>query len=228
MAIPSGVNVEREPPQVLERFFELYRGFVGPGDLAFDIGASIGENTELLARAGARVVAVEPLEECAAMIPRSEHVRVLERAVGAEPGSLELMVCARSLDISTASQEWIGALAAAGFGVGPWEERRTVAVCTVDELVEEFGVPDFIKIDVEGYELEVLRGMSRCVRALSLETHACLGDEAAARVWRLDELGFTSFAVSEEHSAVLSDRMSAAEAEREVRELRWGDLYARR
>lgn len=225
---PDEINVKPEPPEVLERFYELYRGFVGPGDLAFDIGASIGENTELLARAGARVVAVEPLEECAAAIPLLEGVRVLQRAVGAEPGQLELMVCDRVLDTSTASQTWIDAVVAEGMARGPWDERRTVEMCTVDELIEEFGVPDFVKIDVEGYELEVLAGMSRSVRALSLETHACVGDKAAASVHRLDELGFTSFSVSAEHSAVLSDWMTAAEAEREVRELRWGDLYARR
>jgi FkbM family methyltransferase len=227
-SLPGVVNVEPEPPEVLERFYELYRQFVGPGDLAFDIGANIGENTELLARAGARVVAVEPLEECAAVISRGEGVHVLQRAVGAEPGQLELMVCHRSLDNSTVSQEWIDALAAEGILRGRWEERRTVEVCTVDELIEEFGEPDFVKVDVEGHELEVLAGMGRSVRALSLETHACLGDKAVACIRRLGELGFGSFAVSVGHSAVLSDWIGAAEVEREVREVVQGDLYARR
>src|SRR3954452_19736208 len=99
----AALRVKPEPPEVLERFYGLYRQFVGPGDLAFDIGASIGENTELLARAGARVVALEPLAECAAAIPRSGEVRVLERAIASEPGTLELMVCERAADISTAS-----------------------------------------------------------------------------------------------------------------------------
>ncbi len=223
VAVPNRVNVMPEPPEVLERFYELYRQFVGPGDLAFDIGANIGENTELLIRAGARVVSVEPLEECAAVIPSSEGVHVLQRAVGAKAGLLELMVCSRSLDSSSASQEWIDALVD-----GPWDGRRTVEMCTGDELIDEFGVPDFVKIDVEGYELEVLAGMSRSVRALSLETHGRLGDQAAACVRRLGELGFASFSVSAGHSAVLSGWMPGAEAEREVRELRQGDLYARR
>jgi FkbM family methyltransferase len=221
------VNVRPEPPEVLERFAALYRQFVRPGGLAFDIGASIGENTELLALAGARVVAVEPLEECAAVILASSDVHVVRRAVGATRGTLELMVSEHSLDVSTASQDWVGALTADGFRLGPYGERRRVEMCTLDDLIEEFGSPDFVKIDVEGFELEVLAGLSRPVPALSLETHACLGDAAAARVWRLVEIGFSAFAVSENHSAVLSEWMDADAAELAVRRLRWGDLYAR-
>jgi hypothetical protein len=40
---------------------------------------------------------------------------------------------------------------------------------TLDKLIEQFGIPSFIKIDVEGFEYEVIKGLSKPVKALSLE-----------------------------------------------------------
>ena len=40
---------------------------------------------------------------------------------------------------------------------------------TLDILIEKFGVPKFIKIDVEGYELEVLKGLSHSIHLISFE-----------------------------------------------------------
>ena len=83
-----------------------------------------------------------------------------------------------------------------------------------------------MKIDVEGYELEVLRGLSQPVAGLSLETHACLGDKSLACLRRLESLGFDRFAVSEGHSAELSPWLDASAAGERLEELEWGDLYA--
>jgi FkbM family methyltransferase len=226
-AVHSPPNVEPTRPEALAAFAELYREFVRPGELVFDIGANIGENTTLFAELGASVVAVEPVEACAAAIPRDERIQVLRRAVGAQHGSLELLVCSKAMDISTASPEWIERLGAAGLVRGPWDRSETVPMCTLDELIAEFGTPAFVKIDVEGFELEVLRGLSSSLAAVSLETHAALADKAIACVRRLVELGFSEFAVSAGHSAVLSAWLDASGAEQAVSELEWGDLYAR-
>jgi hypothetical protein len=50
-----------------------------------------------------------------------------------------------------------------------WNERRTIKITTLDRLIEEFGIPRFIKIDVEGYELEVLKGLTRPIEMISFE-----------------------------------------------------------
>ena len=54
---------------------------------------------------------------------------------------------------------------------GNWKRKATVPVLTVDSLISEFGLPYYVKIDVEGYELEVLRGLSTQPPLLSFEFH---------------------------------------------------------
>jgi hypothetical protein len=50
-----------------------------------------------------------------------------------------------------------------------WTSSVDVEVVTLDDLIDEFGVPAFCKVDVEGFELEVLTGLTQAVRALSFE-----------------------------------------------------------
>ena len=70
-----------------------------------------------------------------------------------------------------------------------WEDEVEVSVVTLDSLIETYGAPEFCKIDVEGYELEVLAGLSRPVAGLSIEfVHGAL-EEAVACVRRIRELG---------------------------------------
>ena len=225
------INVIPTPPPVLAAFERLYQEFVVPGDLVFDIGASIGENTALFAKLGARVVAVEPLALCAAALAgdaaRGALLEVEQCAIGSHAGTLELAVCSRSLDISSASPEWIGAMTRAGLARGPWDQHIVVPATTLDALIARHGVPSFVKIDVEGYELEALMGLSRRVNAISLETHRAMLDKSLRCLDRLQELGFDEFAVSQGHTAELSPWRDSRGIVAELAATEWGDLYAR-
>lgn len=225
------VNVIPTSPAVLAVFGRLYRQFVEPGDIVFDIGANIGENTALLANLGARVVAVEPLAQCAAAITAAiredADVQIEQCAIGSHAGTLELAVCSRALDISSASPEWISIMQRAGMARGPWDERAVVPVTTLDSLIERYGLPRFVKVDVEGYEVEALQGLSQRVDVISLETHRAALENSLACLERLCELGFERFAISPGHSAELSPWMDARSVAQAMSALEWGDLYAR-
>jgi len=173
----------------------LYAQFVGDGDLVFDVGAHLGDRSVAFASLGARVVAVEPQPAVAAWLRRlvrgNDRITVRTEALGAKSGRARLSVSRRHPTVSTLSDEWrrrVGRVHP-GFRNVRWEDSVDVAVLTLDELIDAHGVPDFCKIDVEGFEAEVLAGLSRPVRGLSFEFVRGHLDAAVDCVERLGELG---------------------------------------
>jgi hypothetical protein len=76
-----------------------------------------------------------------------------------------------------------------GFERVRWSPGGTVEVVTLQSLVERYGEPAFVKIDVEGLEADVLAGLATPVRGLSFEYLAATRTIALACIDRLAELG---------------------------------------
>jgi FkbM family methyltransferase len=144
---------------------------------------------------GACVVAVEPHEPCRRVLRDrfGGRVALVEAALGPAEGEAELLVASYHT-LSSLSPEWTEAVRASGrFAEFDWDRRERVRVTTLDALIGEHGVPDFCKIDVEGYELEVLRGLSRPLPALSFEFDVERLDSRLQAVDHLAALGMTQF-----------------------------------
>ena len=177
----------------------LYRDFVGPGDLVFDVGAHLGDRTRAFASLGARVVALEPqprlLPWLRRLVGRDPLVTVRAEAVGRAPGTAELAVSRRNPTVSTLAEEWRGGIGERnpGFRGVRWEETVEVPVTTLDALIQEHGLPRFCKIDVEGFEEEVLAGLSRPVPGVSVEFVSGSLAVAVACIHRLEALGEYEF-----------------------------------
>lgn len=172
----------------------FYRAFIPPGGLAFDIGAHAGNRTAAWRRLGARVVAVEPQPDFVRLLhglfDHDDGVTVLPLALGREAGSARLLRSERTPTVSTLSDDFVRrAGASASFRGVQWAPGPTVEVATLDTLLAGFGRPDFVKIDVEGYEHEVLGGLSEPLPALSFEYLAPVRDVALACIDRLEALG---------------------------------------
>jgi FkbM family methyltransferase len=174
---------------------KLYSDFVHPGDLVFDVGAHLGDRSVALAALGARVIALEPQPTVARWLRRivggKDRIVVRTEAVGAAPGVARMAVSARHPTVSSLSDSWRASLAREnrGFAGVRWDASAEVPVVTLDELIRTHGVPTFCKIDVEGYEAEVLAGLSQPLRALSFEFVSGQLGVASACVRRLCELG---------------------------------------
>jgi FkbM family methyltransferase len=180
------------------RLNSWYRRFVRPGELAFDIGAHVGDRAACFARLGARVVALEPQPAIARFLRiRHPGIIVVQAAVGARAGRVLLHVNANNPTVSSASAAFLHAAeGAAGWEGQAWDGRANVPCTTLDALIARFGRPGFIKIDVEGFEHAVLAGLPRPVPALSFEFTTIQREVAHACLDRLAALGFRRFNAS--------------------------------
>ncbi len=216
----------------------LYRQFVRPGDLVFDIGAHVGDRVAAFRRLGARVVAVEPQPALAKTLRlfygRDSKITIEEAAVGRHSGTIALNLNIDNPTVSTASTDFVAAAARApGWRGQAWLKRVLVPLTTIDALIARHGVPAFIKIDVEGFEAEALAALSRPAPALSFEFTLIQRELALACVERCAALGYAQFnaAMGESQTWVHQDWVDTTAITRWLAELppeaNSGDVYAR-
>lgn len=161
-------------------------------DLAFDIGANRGDHAKLMAARGARVVALEPQPVLAAQLARSlPGATVLPMAAGGEHGLAELHLAGERDDVASLDANWPDHC---DVDV-TWQSSVKVPLTTIDQLIDDYGEPTLLKIDTEGFEDRVLRGLSRPVEHILFEVHASIPDVASRAFERLEELGHYEYAM---------------------------------
>jgi FkbM family methyltransferase len=168
----------------LEFYRSLLDGF-HRSDLIFDVGANVGDKTDVFLRLGARVVAVEPDESNQGVLRGKfleyrllpKPVVIVGKAVS-EKIAVEMMWIDRpGSALNTLSQKWADTLREDKMrfenkqGALKFGQKKTVSTTTLEELFVTHGLPFFVKIDVEGHELSTLRGMRRPVPYLSFEVN---------------------------------------------------------
>lgn len=221
-----------------ESFRKLYSSFLSPGDLCFDIGANLGNRIRGFRQIGCKVIALEPQSLCHARLVTSfgtdPHVILRNEAAGAEEGILEIMI-AQNHVLSSLSPEFIRKTTESGrFRGMNWDRKESCKVTTLDSLIATYGMPRFVKIDVEGYEPEVLAGLNSAVPALSLEWTPELSENALRCISRLSSLGSYEFNLSWGESMKFSREIWRSEQSigNLIQEVAgethlFGDIYAR-
>ncbi|HEU0214982.1 MAG TPA: FkbM family methyltransferase [Jiangellaceae bacterium] len=176
------------------QMLRFYRQFLAPGDVGFDIGAHVGSRVRAWRRLGARVIAVEPQPDFVRVLRlffgRDPGVTVVPGAVGAQAGRARLALSTATPTVSSMSPDWIDSVATdRSFSRVRWDRSVEVEVATLDDLIAIHGEPAFCKVDVEGFEVDVLKGLSRPLRALSFEYLPPAHDAALASLDLVAALG---------------------------------------
>lgn len=156
----------------------FYAQFVQKGDLVFDVGANVGIKTKHFLGLGAKVICLEPLDEAFEQLDfvfgRDPAVTLVRAAVSSEPAKVKLYPCLDEPGLSSVSSEFIERSRYAG--LRKWGIPRTVESRILDALIDEFGTPTYIKLDVEGGEVDAIKGLTHPISVVSFEFHAELWD----------------------------------------------------
>jgi len=176
------------------RRLRFYSQFVKEGDLCFDVGANIGNRTEIFLRLGAKVVAVEPQKEPFNILVKrygkNKNFTGVNKGLDSKDQMAEIHLC--SVDgVSSMSKEWIARVKEKGRFPKEydWEKAVTVPVTTLDALIKSYGVPAFCKVDVEGYEYQVIQGLSSPIQFMAFEYTQEFIDSTLSVVNYLERLG---------------------------------------
>jgi len=215
---------------------EFYSFFLTPGDLCFDVGANIGNRTKIFLSLGVKVIAFEPQEDCVKVLKKlygkNQKLIIIDKALGQMEGEADFFI-ADGNTISSFSSDWISAVKRSGrFSENSWTAPRSVKMTTLDKMIEMFGIPEFIKIDVEGFESQVLEGLSQPINYLSIEYTPEYRENTEKCMIHLSSLGRfkTNFSIGESLKFTFQDWVSWDELNKYLEKYSgnasiWGDIY---
>ena len=216
----------------------FYSQFINRGDLVFDVGANVGSRSKLFLNLGAKVVAFEPQPELCEHL--TQHLRLHNKftlmpiGLGSNPSVVELKISDAHV-LSSMSNRWIESTTQSGrFSSYNWDKSIDVKVDTLDNMLTKFGIPTFIKIDVEGYELEVLEGLSHTVKYFSLEFTSEDIESFKKCLFRINQIGKYIFQFSEGETLKMTFAdwmdgktiLKSLESKIKRQPMLWGDIYA--
>ncbi len=219
-------------------YVRFYSQFVNRGELCFDVGANVGRRTKVFLKLEAMVIAIEPQEHCMDKLRKkygnNNRVVLVQKALGERKGQAQMMLC-DSHSLSSLSKSWVETVKASGrYSSCTWNRTVTVPVVSLDGLISQYGKPAFMKIDVEGYEYEVLKGLSQPIRALCFEFTPEFMDSAIKCVEHLSKIGPAKFnyCLEDKPTSFVLSKWYTSERMREVLEsLRSrrtvGDIYVK-
>jgi len=153
--------------------------------LVFDVGSNIGEVTKKFINAGAKVVAIEPQSKITKGDNYEGVYAIRNICLSSKIGNVGFYTNNRATTTATCFEDW----KRIQHPNTKWA-KMTMRATTLDALIEEFGKPVYIKIDVEGYEHKVLAGLSHKVDFITFEFTENYWESFSESMKVIEKLGF--------------------------------------
>ncbi len=160
----------------------FYSSFLDPNNsnkLIFDVGANKGNKVKAFVKMGFQVIAVEPEKKSLSTLryrySQNKKVTIIDKGVSDQQGMLKMHIADDRSGLNTLSDKWVDSLE--DTEENRWHKQHAfknsyeVNVTTLKDLFNEYGLPYYLKIDVEGFEVNVIRGMNRTPEYISFETN---------------------------------------------------------
>lgn len=212
--------------------------FLSASDIVFDIGAHIGDKSKFFIKRGIKVIMVEPLPLCLEELHKrysnNSQVIIVAKGVSNKIGSAKLRLNNKNPVLSTFESYWT----TGRFKDEKWEKILKVKTTTLDALILKYGDPKYIKIDVEGHELQVLKGLTKKSGIISFEFVEEFFDQALKCINYLQSIGYKEFNLSlgdnnnfysewKKKNLLLKQLKNFIKNKLINKEKIWGDIYCR-
>ncbi len=188
-------QTENETDKKIETKF--YSTYIKKGDLVFDIGANVGDKSDIFLQLGATVIALEPLYNLfihlSHRFKNNNNIHLLDMGAYSEIDIMTINTCKEKPELSTLKDK---------YKKKPDESledftwyREGIKTVTLDWLINKYGKPKFCKIDAEGSEPDILEGLSQPIELISFEFHKRFMGDIERCFELIENLGRASYIV---------------------------------
>lgn len=204
--------------------------------IAFDIGANIGQTVDELLPNYDKIICFEPNPSLVTIIKdkffNNDKITIEELGLSDKIETKKFNI-SNSHVVSIFSEDWINN--SRFTNVYNWDTSIDVKTTTLDEVIDKYGIPYFIKIDVEGYEYEVIKGLTKLLEntyfAFEWAEEQYLIVNKTIKY--LKELGYNNFTYTYQDSLLTLENISWSKWEdltihndiKEDRKEKWGMIY---
>lgn len=207
--------------------------------IAFDIGANIGQTVDKLLPNYDKIICFEPNPNLVTIIKdkffNNDKVTIEELGLS-DKIEIKKFNISNSHVVSTFSEDWINN--SRFTNVYNWDISIDVKTTTLDEVIDKYGTPYFIKIDVEGYEYEVFKGLTKLLENtyFAFEWAEEQYKIVNKTVKYLKGLGYNNFSYTYQDSLLTLENINWSKWEdltihndiKEDRKEKWGMIYLKK